>query len=841
MYPPKILILLLVLPLTFSSSRFAMSKSFALNVELGTIWRNDPSLLHNISPDDNFSLRIILPMDAFTTFISGSYDSSIPSFACGFFCAGAVATCDDYIFSIFFVSVYSFKDVVYLNSPEVVWSANRDRPVKENASVQLTELGDLVLFDADGTLVWSTNTTEKSVAGMNLTSTGNLVLLNHANMELWRSFDHPTDTLVTGQVLQEGQKLMASTSMTNWASGKFYLTALPDGMHAFAGTDTPLSYYQSPTGGTVMTNRSAYVALKNGSLEVFTCFRDTEAPDYQIQLPRDDYGLVFVRLEFDGHLRLYQMPNNSWLTSDVFDITDPCAYPLACGEYGICSNGQCSCPDAAIGQSGLFELIDPREPNRGCSPIDSVSCDSSQKPRLLSLPNITRFNGVYNWTTSEERCKLSCLNDCSCRASFFQQFDTSTGYCFLASDIFSMIDANSPGYSSNFSSLAFVKVNGATRNFVLSQGKLTVALAVGSSTFIALVVVAVLVVLRRNRAGPLEDDDIIDQLPGLPARFSFMELKSATEDFSKVIGKGGSGSVFEGQICDRQVAVKRLDGINQGKREFLAEVQTIGSINHIYLVRLIGFCAEKSHRLLVYEYMPNGSLDRWIFQRHQEAPLDWKTRLRIITDVARGLAYLHSDCRETIVHLDIKPQNILLDEQFTAKVSDFGLAKLIDREQGSVMTRLRSTPGYLAPEWLTSVINEKVDVYSFGIVIMEIICGRSNLDYSQPEESCHLVSMLQDKAKNDQLLDLIDPRSADMQCHLDEVSRMMNLAMWCLQVDSRQRPSMTEAVKILDGTMDVETELDLDLVNIDLMVANRAVRGKTAATLQIDSVLSGPR
>ncbi|VAI77342.1 unnamed protein product [Triticum turgidum subsp. durum] len=339
MYPPKILILLLVLPLTFSSSRFAMSKSFALNVELGTIWRNNPSLLHNISPDDNFSLRIILPMDAFTTFISGSYDSSIPSFACGFFCAGAVATCDDYIFSIFFVSVYSFKDVVYLNSPEVVWSANRDRPVKENASVQLTELGDLVLFDADGTLV-----------------------------------------------LQEGQKLMASTSMTNWASGKFYLTALPDGMHAFAGTDTPLSYYQSPTGGTVMTNRSAYVALKNGSLEVFTCFRDTEAPDYQIQLPRDDYGLVFVRLEFDGHLRLYQMPNNSWLTSDVFDTTDPCAYPLACGEYGICSNGQCSCPDAAIGQSGLFELIDPREPNRGCSPIDSVSCDSSQKPRLLPFP-----------------------------------------------------------------------------------------------------------------------------------------------------------------------------------------------------------------------------------------------------------------------------------------------------------------------------------------------------------------------------------------------------------------------------------------------------------------------
>lgn len=607
------------------------------------------------------------------------------------------------------------------------------------------------------------------------------------------------------------------------------------------GTDTPLAYYRSPTGGTITTNRSAYISLKNGSLEVFTYFRDTESPDYQIQLPSHNNGLVFVRLDIDGHLRLYQILNDKWVSSDVFDITDPCAYPLACGEYGICSNGQCNCPDAAIGQSGLFEVIDPRELSRGCLPVGSLSCDSTQKPRMLSLPNITHFNGVYNWTTSEERCKLSCLNDCSCKASFFNHYNISTGFCFLVSDIFSMISVKDGSYSRNFSSLAFVKVSGATRNFVLSKGKTAILSAVGSSTFVSLVIVAVLIVLRRKRAEPSEDEDIIDQLPGLPARFSFVELKSATQDFSKVIGKGGSGSVFEGQICDKHVAVKRLDSINQGKKAFLAEVQTIGSINHIHLVRLIGFCAEKSHRLLVYEYMPNGSLDKWIFRKHQATPLDWKTRLRVITGVAKGLAYLHSDCRQTIAHLDIKPQNILLDEQFAAKVSDFGLAKLIDHEQSSVVTRLRGTPGYLAPEWLTSVINEKVDVYSFGIVIMEILCGRSNLDYSQPEESLHLVSVLQDKAKTDQQMDLIDPRSTDMQYHLEEVSRMMNLAMWCLQVDSRRRPSMTEAVKILDGAMDIETELDLDLVSIELMVANRAVHGKIAATLQIDSVLSEPR
>uniref|UniRef100_A0ACD5WYH0 Uncharacterized protein n=2 Tax=Avena sativa TaxID=4498 RepID=A0ACD5WYH0_AVESA len=323
---------------------------------------------------------------------------------------------------------------------------------------------------------------------------------------------------------------------------------------------------------------------------------------------------------------------------------------------------------------------------------------------MLSLPNITHFNGVYNWTTSEERCRLSCFNDCSCKASFFDHYNISTGFCFMASDIFSMISVKDGSYSRNFSSLAFVEVNGATRNFVLSKGKQPLCQPLVNGA-----IIVVLIFLRRKRAEPSEDEDITDQLPGLPARFSFVELKSATGDSSKLIGKGGSGSVFEGQICDKQVAVKRLDGINRGKKEFLAGVQTIGSINHIHLVRLIGFCAEKSHRLLVYEYMPR-PLDKCIFAKHQETPLDWKTRLRIITDVAKGVAYLHSDCRQTIAtiaHLDIKPQNVLLDEQFAAKVSDFGLAKLIDREQSSVPTRLGGTPGCLAPEWLTSVISEK--------------------------------------------------------------------------------------------------------------------------------------
>ncbi|KAJ1259513.1 hypothetical protein BS78_10G161900 [Paspalum vaginatum] len=682
MYPSKLLLLPFSLLIAISSklANPVVAKSYVANAELGTTWENNPSTLQNWSPDDNFSMRLIFPHLYGTARISvGSSVNSVPLFACGFFCAGLAATCDAYIFSIFVVNAFS--------------------EVRENATVQLTELGDLVLYDSEGTLVWFTNTTDKSVVGMNLTELGNLVLLDRTNMAVRRSFDHPTDTLVTGQMLQSRQKLIASMSETNWAKGKILsLSVLNDGIYMFAGVDTPLAYYGSPTG--------------------------TEAPDYHIQLPMDAYGLEFVT---GG--------NGSWVSSDLLDVGDPFSYPLACGEYGICSDEQCSCPDAALRQ-------------------------------FLVLPNTTNFNIIYNWTTNEEYCKLSCLNDCSCKIAFFLHRKSSSGFCFLASDTFSMMSAQSD--SRNFSSYAFVKVQ--EHKPVLSKEKIAIILVVGSSTFVASAIVSLLIVLRRKRAKRLQDRDIIDNLPGLPTRFSFESLKSATGDFSRKIGTGGSGSVFKGYIGDKQVAAKRLDGINQGEKELLTEVQTVGSINHLHLVSLIGFCAEKSHRLL--------------------------------------------------------PQNILLDEMFSAKVSDFRLAKQIDREQSSVMTRFRGTPGSLAPEWLTSVISGKVDVYSFGIVVMEIMCGRRILDYSELEERQHLVSMLQEKAKDEQLLDLIVPRSTDLELHPDEVFVVMNLALWCLQ--------------ILEGTMGVETDLDLDLVNIDLMMANRATR-LNDVTLHIESILSGPR
>ncbi|XP_020594665.1 G-type lectin S-receptor-like serine/threonine-protein kinase SD2-5, partial [Phalaenopsis equestris] len=196
-------------------------------------------------------------------------------------------------------------------------------------------------------------------------------------------------------------------------------------------------------------------------------------------------------------------------------------------------------------------------------------------------------------------------------------------------------------------------------------------------------------------------------------------------------------------------------------------------------------------------------------EEEEEASLDWETRRNIILDIAKGLCYLHEECRHRIAHLDIKPQNILLDEKFKAKVADFGMSKLIDREQREVMTRMRGTPGYLAPEWLTSIITEKVDVYSFGVVVLEIMSGRRNLDPSQPEEAVQLIALLE-TLKIESLPDIFLQNIRNICRDEEDAIKVMGLALWCLQSDCKRRPAMSMVVKVLEGLEEVESDIEFD-------------------------------
>ncbi|KAG6493807.1 hypothetical protein ZIOFF_048810 [Zingiber officinale] len=809
--------LILFLVFTVSPLLLAQEQLDYPSANLSARWVNNPSQIqHNVSFEDGSQVRSIL--------LRRSPLFYGPTYACGFYCNAA---CDAFLFAIF--AVYANSGGLITNPttapPQVVWSANRAAPVGADATLHLTDLGDLVLAHANGTVVWSTGTASKSVAGMNISQSGNLVLFDQSGAPVWQSFEHPTDTLVLGQTLQEGQNLDANVSITNWSKGPVYLTVLSDGLYAFTASTPPQNYYQYTLNGNKSAKTPSYVKYTNGSLDLFTLFATPGTPDIRISLPPASSSVQFMRFESDGHLRIFEW-NQGWqVTADVLGL-DVCAYPMVCGQYGICFNGQCSCPAGGSASSSYFKPVDGRRISLGCSLVTPLSCQSLQDHHLLAVDDVSYFTFRYSGAAAfenidEASCKQACLKNCSCKAALFQYGgDVSNGDCFLPTQLFSLQN-NQPSLT-HFNSSAYIKVeaaSNASNNSIvpnsLSQNKgssrvgLIIGIIVGIVAFV-LGGLRLMYVRRRRRTTEVEEDDF-PIVPGMPTRFSFHHLKEATNNFSKKLGQGGFGSVFEGNIGDQKVAVKRLDGVGQGKREFLAEVVTIGSIHHINLVKLIGFCADKSNRLLVYEYMSNGSLDKWIFSKDQNHTLDWQTICKIITDIAKGLSYIHEECRQRIAHLDIKPQNILLDDKFNAKVSDFGLAKLIDRDQEQVMTRMRGTRGYLAPEWLTSVITEKVDVYSFGVVVVEIVCGRKNLDYSQPEESIHLISLLQETIKMNKLEEIVS-HDNDMKLHLEEAIKMIKLAVWCLQVDSSKRPSMSTVVKVLQGAATIETDLDYDIV-----------------------------
>jgi len=224
---------------------------------------------------------------------------------------------------------------------------------------------------------------------------------------------------------------------------------------------------------------------------------------------------------------------------------------------------------------------------------------------------------------------------------------------------------------------------------------------------------------------------------GLPLKaFTYIELEKATSGFREVLGTGASGIVYKGQLQDdlgTEIAVKKIDKLeHETEKEFSVEVQTIGQTHHKNLVRLLGFCNEGKERLLVYEFMNNGSLNQFLFG---DARLEWNLRAQLALGVAKGLLYLHEECSTQIIHCDIKPQNILLDSNFTAKISDFGLAKLLRTNQTQTNTGIRGTRGYVAPEWFKNIgITAKVDVYSFGVILLELICCQRNVELEAAED-----------------------------------------------------------------------------------------------------------
>lgn len=314
---------------------------------------------------------------------------------------------------------------------------------------------------------------------------------------------------------------------------------------------------------------------------------------------------------------------------------------------------------------------------------------------------------------------------------------------------------------------------------------------------------------RRNQKSLTADySEDFRNMPGRPNTFSLTEMRIATNDFDdeNKIGEGGFGIVYKGVLSDgKPVAVKKLSSRStQGKLEFLNEVATISAVQHRSFVKLYGCCVEEEERLLVYEYLENNSLGQALFGPVQcRLQLDWPIRSNICLEVARGLAYLHEESRIRIVHRDIKPNNILLDKHLNPKIADFGLAKLYEAEKSHISTRVAGTIGYLAPEYaLRGRLSEKVDIFSFGVVALEVVSNRRHEDRSLPDEMVYLLDWTWHLYEENRLPDLVD---TDMRSSYseEEALRVIHVALLCTQASPSQRPSMSQVVSMLSGVVEI--------------------------------------
>lgn len=286
--------------------------------------------------------------------------------------------------------------------------------------------------------------------------------------------------------------------------------------------------------------------------------------------------------------------------------------------------------------------------------------------------------------------------------------------------------------------------------------------------------------------------------------YSLKELEIATRGFSQenVIGEGGYGVVYRGALQDGSVvAVKNLlNNKGQAQTEFKVEVEAIGKVKHKNLVGLIGYCAEGAQRMLVYEYIDNGNLEQWL---HGDvgpvSPLTWDIRMRIAVGTAKGLAYLHEGLEPKVVHRDIKSSNILLDRKWNPRVSDFGLAKLLGPEKSYVTTRVMGTFGYVSPEYAsTGMLNEGSDVYSFGVLLMEIITGRSPIDYSRPAGEMNLVDWFKGMISSRRGEEILDPL-IKVQPSPRALKRALLVCLRCIDLDVNKRPKMGQIVHMLEA------------------------------------------
>ncbi|XP_021815447.1 G-type lectin S-receptor-like serine/threonine-protein kinase At1g61490 isoform X1 [Prunus avium] len=724
---------------------------------------------------------------------------------------------------------------------KVVWVANREKPIAAAdtlASLAISSNGTLELVDGKQNSVWSTNISVPSnTSAAMLLDSGNFVVKVSigAADPLWQSFDYPSDTLLPSMLLGFDSKSGMKKVLTAWKSesdpstGMFLVGLTPQvPSQAVIWMNGSTLYYR-----TGPWDKSKFIGVPTMDDEYQSGYnlddnvqQGTKYFSYNIL---DKTVQAYIDITSEGILKLMDSVNGENWNLHWAAQKNSCDKYGACGPFGVCTASESPTPICKCLKG--FKPKSPEEWSKGnrtagCERKTKLFCESNTSKSVTLRGKGDGFSKMvrlkvpdfHEYITSSDavECKIQCLNNCSCLAYAYVD---NIGCLAWSKDLIDIQKFSSGGVDL-FILLDRAEIDEGNRT------KLIVSLTVTGFISILGAIVFGLHRLRAHQKGKIKvttkffkvtdttetsrdtlQEYIRNQDPWELFIYNFDSILIATNNFSisNKLGEGGFGPVYKGMLQEgKEIAVKRLSSSSgQGIEEFKNETLLMSKLQHKNLARIMGCCVKEDEKLLIYEFMPNRSLDTLLFDPVRRPELDWGRRFNIIQGVARGLLYLHHDSCLKVIHRDLKVSNILLDENMNPKISDFGLARIVQGTQNLTNTqKVVGTLGYMSPEYaMGGIFSEKSDVYSFGVLILEIITGRKNTSFYYYEQHLGFLAYAWHSWNEGRGLELVDEILADSYSS-SEVMRCMHIALLCIQDKAADRPTMPDVVFMLSSETD---------------------------------------
>ncbi|CAJ2648772.1 unnamed protein product [Trifolium pratense] len=727
-----------------------------------------------------------------------------------------------------------YVGIWYLEESNIIWVANREKPLQDFSGIVTISNDNMNLLVLDGqkNVIWSSNVSNfasNSNVTAHLQSTGNLVLLEDATgNKIWESFEHPTNAFVPNMIFSTNQKTGQKVKTTSWktpsdpAIGNFsYSLERLNAPEFFIWNKTKPYWRSGPWNGQKFIGLPSRSVYASSYLNGFNIAREDNG-----RLVEISYTLINSSY-FANLVLTYEGKINYTLWINRYPVSKGVSQENECDVYGFCGpNGNCDMKNLPICTCLKgFEPKNADEWNKqnwtsGCVRSASLLCelggegDGFMKLEMTKVPDFVQQSFL-----SIDACRTQCLNDCNCTA---YGFDDGIQCLTWSGNLIDIVRFSGGGIDLYIrvanSELILNLVNGKrnVKKIIISMVVIVGGIIFATSSYFLWSRASkrsarrkepksLVLNLNTRQIHPESQNANVKQvkIEDLPL-FEFQKISTATNNFSpsNKIGQGGFGSVYKGQLLDGlEIAVKRLSRTSgQGLEEFMNEVIVISKLQHRNLVRLFGCCIEGEEKMLVYEYMPNNSLDCYLFDSVKKKVLDWKKRLYIIEGISRGLLYLHRDSRLRIIHRDLKPSNILLDEELNPKISDFGMARIFGSTENEGSTkRIVGTYGYMSPEYVMGgLFSEKSDVFSFGVLLLEIISGRKNTSFHNHEEALSLLGYAWKLWNEEEIVTLIDPEICNPD-YVENIMRCIHIGLLCVQEIATERPTMTTVVSMLNS------------------------------------------